>query len=101
MPNSSSIEVPKVSSGNPQAQRRSQVAGTFDRLDANGSTSNNQKKRKSCLEGEDQEPIAPVRKAELKGERNTTQRAQVIILLTLIVYKFSPTLLLVVVMLFL
>lgn len=76
MPNSSSIEVPKVSSGNPQAQKRSQVAGTFDRLDANGSTSNNQKKRKSCLEGEDQEPIAPVRKAELKGERNTTQRAQ-------------------------
>ncbi|XP_010672427.2 uncharacterized protein LOC104889002 [Beta vulgaris subsp. vulgaris] len=76
MPNSSSIEVPKVSSGNPQAQKRSQVAGTFDRLDTNGSTSNNQKKRKSCLEGEDQEPIATVRKAELKGERNTTQRAQ-------------------------
>lgn len=92
MSNNSSFEVPKVSLENVQVRKRPQAAGTsIEGLHANGTTSNTQKKRKlPCSEEEDIELIATVKKGEVKGESNTTHRAQVFTHFSLFVYIFSP-----------
>lgn len=77
MPSNSSFDVARISLENPQVLKQSEAAGTSgEGLGANRSTSNIRKKRKTRSEDEDIKLIATIKKGEVKGERNTTQRAQ-------------------------